>query len=89
MIRYYFCTNGNDVQGPLDEPILIKMYNDGTIPNNTPVCREGLQEWKPINEVFATKVSRPKVADVHFMSKAAIEATKYIEKVSTEDDRFN
>lgn len=47
MVRYYYCTDGENVQGPVEYETLVKLVLAGSITKETPVCTEGIDKWWP------------------------------------------
>ena len=57
MIRYYYSKDGTDIQGPISEDDLWGMLSAGLLGDNTQICEEGTDTWRPIyfmSELSAT-----------------------------------
>ena len=51
--RYYYCTNGTDVLGPLSPAALMDLKRAGVIHSDTPTCLEGGDTWQPLSFVLS------------------------------------
>jgi len=45
MVRYYYCNDGANVEGPVEYPELVQLVRKGEIVPETPVCTEGIDKW--------------------------------------------
>ena len=51
MKRYYYTTDGNNVDGPVSGEDLQSMIFSSQIETTTQVCLEGTEQWMPVSEV--------------------------------------
>jgi hypothetical protein len=59
-VRFYYSTNGTDVQGPVTEDGLRQLFQDEAIGPSSYICREGENEWQPFNpDSFLPSVESP------------------------------
>jgi hypothetical protein len=49
--RFYFCTDGKTVKGPLTIDELRCMHATGTLNDNTQICAEGTTAWQKITSL--------------------------------------
>jgi len=45
MVRYYYCRDGVNVEGPVEYAELVALVRSGAIRLETPVCTEGIDKW--------------------------------------------
>jgi len=55
MPTYYYCTDGQHIQGPLAEPSILKLYSSGSLPATTQICLAGSEQWIPITDISEPK----------------------------------
>jgi hypothetical protein len=50
--RFFYSTDGTDVHGPVTEAGLRLLFRDRTMGPSSYLCREGENEWQPVNPEF-------------------------------------
>lgn len=48
---WYFSLDGETHQGPVSETILSRLYEQGEVPLDALIWREGLKKWKPVRDL--------------------------------------
>ena len=57
--RYYYCTNGTDVLGPVTLGGLRALKNTGVITTDTHLCLDGTDVWEPISTLLGKEERKP------------------------------
>lgn len=73
--RYYYSTDGTDVNGPISDLAFWEMLQAGILPRSLQVCREGTEEWQAIS-LPATEAASPVATDPSENAAARLEDVK-------------
>jgi hypothetical protein len=58
-MQWYYCRDGQTVEGPIILDDLVRLFSDGKLPPDTMVAAEGEQEWRALKSVIPVSSTVP------------------------------